>query len=292
MAKDKPLVAIAQISPILGELESNADKHLREIEYAKELGASLIVFPELSLTGYLLKDLTADVAQRVGESEILKLLESASERIAILAGFVEEGDNYTYYNTAGYFESGKLRAVHRKVYLPTYGMFDEERYFSKGSSFRAFDTMNGRMAVLICEDYWHPSSVYLAAQDGAVIHAYLSNAPLRGLTLPDEITSAGIAEHMAQISSQLYGVYTIYANRVGYEDGIAFAGKSRVISPTGGVIARADHQEEELLVAEIDPEQVRRARVFFPLLGDERLDLVHRELTRIRNRRYRLDEAE
>ncbi|HUX06878.1 MAG TPA: nitrilase-related carbon-nitrogen hydrolase, partial [Acidobacteriota bacterium] len=75
MAKDKPLVAIAQISPILGELESNADKHLREIEYAKELGASLIVFPELSLTGYLLKDLTADVAQRVGESEILKLLE-------------------------------------------------------------------------------------------------------------------------------------------------------------------------------------------------------------------------
>ncbi len=292
MAKSKPLVSIAQISPKLGELKSNLKLHLRGVDYAVELGASLIVFPELSLTGYLLKDLTADVAQRVGGSEILRELERASERIAILAGFVEEGDNYIYYNSAGYFESGELKSVHRKVYLPTYGMFDEERYFSPGSSFRAFDTKNGRMAVLLCEDYWHPSSVYLAAQDGAVVHAYMSNTPLRGMTLPDEITSADISERMARISSQLYGVYTIYANRVGYEDGIAFSGRSRVISPTGGVIARADHQEEELLVAEIDPEQVRRARVFFPLLGDEKIDLVHRELTRIRNRRYQLDEEE
>jgi predicted amidohydrolase len=190
------------------------------------------------------------------------------------------------------FEEGEVRALHRKVYLPTYGMFDEERYFSPGSGFRAFDAALGRSAILICEDYWHPSSVYLAAQDGAVFHFYLSSAPLRGMMLKDEITSLGVAEQMAVVSSQLYGVYTVFVNRVGYEDGVAFAGRSRVISPTGGVIARADHQEEELVVAEIDPEQVRRARVFFPLMGDEKLDLVHRELTRIRDQRYKLEEEE
>ena len=283
-------VAAAQVAPKLGDLEANLELHLRQIEYAAELGASIIVFPELSLTGYQLKDLTADVAQRVGDSELLDRIAQESRRISIVAGFVEEGDNYIYYNSAAFFEAGDLRALHRKVYLPTYGMFDEERYFSPGSGFRAFDTGIGRSAILICEDYWHPSSVYLAAQDGAVIHFYISNAPLRGMTLPDEITSTDIAERMAQVSSQLYGVYTIYANRVGFEDGIAFAGRSRIVSPTGHVIARADHREEELVLAEVDMEQIRRARVFFPLLGDEKLDLVHRELTRIRNMRYRLEE--
>ena len=283
-------VAVAQVAPKLGEIGANLEMHLSQIEYACELGAEVVVFPELSLTGYMLKDLTADVAQRVRSSEVLDKIAAASQGLSVLVGFVEEGDDFIYYNSAAWFEGGRLLSVHRKVYLPTYGMFDEERYFSPGSGFRAFDTEAGRAAMLICEDFWHPSSVYIAAQDGAVIHFYVSNSPLRGMTLPDEITSADIAERMAVVSSQVYGVYTIYANRVGYEDGVAFAGRSRVISPTGGVIARADHQEEELLLAEIDAEQVRRARVFFPLLGDERLDLVHRELSRIRARRFGLEQ--
>jgi predicted amidohydrolase len=289
------LVAVAQTAPVLGDVEANLDKHLKQIGYAREAGAQLVVFPELSLTGYTVKDLTADVAQRVGRSMVLDAMAEASRHLAVLVGFVEEGgdgEEFIYYNSAAYFEGGRLRAVHRKVYLPTYGMFDEERYFSPGATFRAFDTSFGRAAVLICEDYWHPSSVYLAAQDGAIMHFYISNAPLRGMTLPDEITSVDIAERMAQVSSQLYGVYTVYANRVGYEDGVAFAGRSRVIGPTGDVIARADHTDEELLLAEISPELVRRARVFFPLMGDEKLDLVYRELGRIRDRRFGLkDEA-
>ena len=283
-------VAIAQVAPRLGEIGDNLEMHLKQIEYARELGAEMIVFPELSLTGYMLKDLTADVAQRVGDSKVIDSIAEASEEMSVLVGFVEEGDDYIYYNSAAWFEGGELLSVHRKVYLPTYGMFDEERYFSPGSGFRAFDTGAGRAAMLICEDFWHPSSVYIAAQDGAVLHFYVSNSPLRGMTLPDEITSADIAERMAVVSSQVYGVYTVYANRVGYEDGVAFAGRSRIVSPTGSVVARADHQEEELLLAEIDTEQVRRARVFFPLMGDERLDLVHRELSRIRARRFGLEE--
>lgn len=295
MESEAVLIAVAQVSPKLAELDANLQLHLKNVEYAREAGAQVVVFPELSLTGYSIKDLTADLAQQVGRSKTLKGLEEASRGISIVAGFVEEGgegEEYIYYNSAAYFESGKLKAVHRKVYLPTYGMFDEERYFSPGNTIRAFGTKYGRCAILICEDYWHPSSVYLAAQDGAVTHLYLANAPLRGMMLQDEITSTGISEQMARISSQLYGVYTVYANRVGYEDGVAFAGCSRVISPTGDLVAVADHREEELLLAEIVPEQVRRARVFFPLMGDEKLDMVHRELTRIINKRYRSEGEE
>lgn len=290
MLPETTLVAVAQINPRLGDLDYNLGLHLERAEQAVKLGAEMMVFPELSLTGYLLKDLTADVAQDIEKSKIIKRLREASRKIALMVGFVEEGDDFVYYNTAALFDGGEVKALHRKVYLPTYGMFDEERYFSPGSIFRAFDTRFGRIAILICEDYWHPSSVYLAAQDGAVLHFYLANAPERGMTLPDEITSTDIAERMAVISSQLYGVYSIYANRVGYEDGISFAGRSAVVSPTGAVPARAGSQNEELLLAEIDPEQVRRARVFFPLLGDEKLDLVYRELSRIRAQRFKLED--
>ena len=286
------LAAVAQVAPKLGDVRENLSMHKREIERAHGLGAALIVFPELSITGYMLRDLTAEVAQRVGESACLGDLAEASRNISIIAGFVEEGDDHVYYNSAAYLEAGEIKAVHRKVYLPTYGMFEEERYFSPGANFRAFDTRFGRASILICEDYWHQSSVYLAAQDGAVLHFYLANAPLRGMTVSDQITSAGIADKMSIVSSQLYGVFTIYANRVGYEDGVAFAGCSSVVSPEGRVIAKADHRDEELVLAEIDPEETRRARVFFPLLGDEKLDLVHRELTRIRARRYRLEDDE
>lgn len=293
MREEPFLVAVVQLTPKLGEVDSNLEMLLRQAEYAREAGSQLVVFPELSLTGYTVRDMTADLAQRIGRSRILDEIAEASRNIAIVVGFIEEGgegEEFIYYNSAAFFEGGEIIAAHRKVYLPTYGMFEEEREFSAGSVFRAFDTKFGRAAMLICEDYWHPSSVYLAAQDGAVLHIYLSNAPLRGMTLPDERTSTDIAERMAQLSSQLYGVYTIYANRVGYEDGVAFAGMSKVISPTGDVIARADHQDEELLLAEIDSAQVRRARAFFPLLGDEKLGLVYRELGRIREKRFKLGE--
>jgi predicted amidohydrolase len=291
--RDKPtVIAIAQVNPRLGDLDFNLSMHLDRIAQARDLGAEIIVFPELSLTGYLLKDLTADASQNLEKSALVQNLASESRDIAVLAGLVEEADDFIYYNSAVLFEGGSISHVHRKVYLPTYGMFDEERYFSPGSMIRSFDSFFGCGAILICEDYWHPSSVYLAAQDGAVVHFYLSNAPLRGMTLPDEITSTDIAEGMARVSSQLYGVYTVFSNRTGYEDGICFAGGSCVISPTGSVIARADREKEELLLAELDPDQVRRARTFFPLMGDEKLDMVHRELTRIREKRFNIDDEE
>jgi predicted amidohydrolase len=277
---------------VLGDLDHNIAVHLEKAQQAADMGAEIVVFPELSLTGYLLKDLTADVALNVERSGEIRRLAEASRGISMLLGFVEEADDFVYYNSALWLEGGEVRHVHRKLYLPTYGMFDEERYFSSGGTMRAFDTAAGRAAVLICEDYWHPSTVYVAAQDGAVLHFYIANAPERGLTLPDEITSADIAERMTQVSSQLYGVYSIYANRVGYEDGVSFSGRSCVVSPTGGVVVRAGAGAEEIVLAEIDPDQVRRARTFFPLMGDERLDMVHRELTRIRNRRYRLEQGE
>lgn len=281
--------AIAQIYPKLADIDTNLEKHLHMIQEAKSLGADIIIFPELSLTGYLMKDLTADLALNPASSTVLDELMASSVDIDVVFGFVEEQD-HVYYNSAMYCCQGEILHIHRKVYLPTYGMFDEERYFSPGHNFKAFNTPLGRFAILVCEDYWHPSSVYIAAQDKALFHIYMANAPIRGLTLPDEITSVSIAENVALVSSQLYGVYSLYANRTGFEDGTAFGGGSRIVSPTGDVIARAGREEEELLLAEIDQEQIRRARTFFPLMGDEKLDLVYRELTRIRNREFQIEE--
>jgi predicted amidohydrolase len=274
-------VALAQIYPRLADLEHNISLHIKHAEEALKLGADLVVFPELSLTGYTLKDLTADFAINITHKERFGRLFEISKQIDIAFGFVEES-NYIFYNSAAYLSGGEAQHVHRKVYLPTYGMFDEDRYFSPGNTFRAFNTKFGRFAILVCEDYWHPSSVYIAAQDNALYHLYMANAPIRGLTLPDEITSVSIAENVARVSSQLYGVYSIYANRVGFEDGVAFGGNSRVVSPTGSTVAQANSQDEELVLAEVEPEQIRRARTFFPLMGDEKLDLVYRELTRLR----------
>jgi len=280
--------AIAQTYPRLADQEYNLEIHLQQIDEARRLGAELILFPELSLSGYLMKDLTADCALDPGDSVEIEALLQASKDIAVVFGFVEQQD-FIYYNSAAYCEGGQIRHIHRKVYLPTYGMFDEERYFSPGGTFRTFNTALGRMAILICEDYWHPSSVYLSAMDQATIHLYMANAPIRGLSLPDEITSVSIAENVAMISSQLYGVYSLYANRVGFEDGTAFGGGSRVISPTGDVIARAGREDVELVMAEVEEQQIRRARTFFPLVGDEKFDLVYREMARIRNRTYQME---
>jgi predicted amidohydrolase len=140
-----------------------------------------VVFPELSLSGYFLKDMVSTVAVRLDSAEV-KQLKRLSRGRALVAGLVEETDDFRFYNSAVYIEDGEVVHVHRKVYLPTYGLFDEGRYFARGDRIRAFDTRFGRSATLICEDMWHPSSVYIAALDRAVLLYCPSTSPLRGVT--------------------------------------------------------------------------------------------------------------
>jgi predicted amidohydrolase len=276
--------AIAQINPRLGDLQSNLALYEEKIRQAVEEGADLLLFPELSLTGYFLRDMVPNVALKLSSPEIAGL-KKLSREVAFVAGVVEESSDCRFYNAAVYFEAGEIRHVHRKVYLPTYGMFDEQRYFARGSRIQAFDCRFGRMAVLVCEDLWHPSTIYLAALDGALAILCPSTSPLRGITEGEiQDDNARYWEMLNRTYAETFGLFMIYGNRVGFEDGVGFWGGSEILDPFGRRITKAKYYEEDFIVGEVSLESVRRKRTMAPLLRDEDMDLTINELMRIRER--------
>jgi len=278
-------IGIAQISPRLGDVAANLALYEQAIAHAKNENVELLIFPELSLTGYHLRDMVATVALRQDAPEFIQLRE-LSKSVACLAGLVEESPDFCFYNSAVYLSAGDVRHVHRKVYLPTYGMFDEQRYFARGDSVRAFDTPYGRAAALVCEDMWHPSTVYIAALDRALMLICPSSSPLRGIAdKRQQDENARYWEAMNRVYAETFGVFVIYANRVGFEDGVGFWGGSEVINPFGQCIAKGRYYEEDFVTADISLDAVRRKRVAAPLLRDEDIDLTINELLRIRGRR-------
>ena len=277
-------VAIAQINPKLGDLPANLTLYEESIRRGIEEKADFLLFPELSLTGYFLRDTVPSVALTIKSVE-LKKLGQLSRELPFVAGLVEEGGDHRFFNSAIYFEDGEVRHVHRKVYLPTYGMFDEQRYFARGDRVRAFDSKFGRLALLICEDLWHPSTIYLAALDGALAVLCPSASPLRGIVdgqVQDD--NARYWEMINRAYAETYSLFLIYGNRWGFEDGVGFWGGSEVVDPFGQRLAKAGYYDEAFLVAEIALESVRRKRTMSPLLRDEDLDLTINELMRIRDR--------
>jgi len=277
-------VALAQTKPYLGDVAKNLAQHEEAIARARAAGARLVVFPELSLTGYHLKDDVPSVAQRMDGPVVARLAE-LSRGLTVVASLVEEAPDFRFFNSAVWFEDGAVRFVHRKVYLPTYGMFDESRYFARGGRVRAVDTGLGRAAVLICEDLWHASTIYLAALDGALLVVCPSSSPLRGVSEhAEQDDNARFWELINRAYAQTYGLFIVYVNRVGFEDGVGFWGGSEVVDPLGGTLVKAPYYEPALVTCEIDLAAARRKRIAAPLLRDEDLDLTLRELGRIRQR--------
>ncbi len=275
-------LALAQINTQLGNVDANLEKHLGLIRDARSQGADLVVFPELSLTGYVLQDLASSVAHRpTPQDPVFKPLFEASKDLDILVGFVEEDTRNRFYIAAAYLSQGKLLHVHRKVYLPTYGLFDEGRFFAWGDSIRAFDTRFGRMGMLICEDFWHASPPYLLWLDGADLFLFTSASPGRGLGAGDQLDSARWVDHINRAYASLFTSFVVHTNRVGFEDGLNFWGESSVFDPNGEKIASGPYHEEALTFAELDLNQLHRTRALLPLLRDERTALVSRELERI-----------
>jgi predicted amidohydrolase len=273
-------LAVAQIAPVLGDVEKNLALHEKGVREAISQSVNLLVFPELSLTGYFLKDQVPSVAL-TAEAPTLDALRRLSHRVAMVVGFVEEAPGHRFHNTAAYLEGGEVRHIHRKVYLPTYGIFDEQRYLAAGGRIRAFDTALGRMAILICEDLWHPATAGIAAWDGAELILCPSASPGRGLGQTEPFQNTGTWERVIRAYGDLFTCFVVYANRVGYEDGACFWGGSEVVGPTGASLAKARYLEEDLLMVDVDAGALRRARVANPLLRDERLDLNLRELQRV-----------
>lgn len=279
-------IALGQISPRLGDVAANLKKYREYIDQAIDQGVELLVFPELSLTGYTLKDMVPVAAQRLDEPIIAELID-ASHELSLVIGFVEESSDYRYYNSSAYLEGGKVVHIHRKVYLPTYGMFDEQRYFAWGETIRSFDCKLGRTAMLICEDFWHPSAVYIASQDGGDVLIGISCSPGRGVSTDEKLYSSKAWETLNKMYAQFFCQYVIFVNRVGYEDGVNFWGGSEIVDPDGETVLKAKYFDEDLAVGEIDTDRIRRSRILNPLLRDEKLDLTVRELQRIQKRRYK-----
>ena len=278
-------VALAQIAPLLGDRQRNLATHLQQIDAARQLGADLVVFPELSLTGYFLRDMVPEVALSCASAEIATLIE-ATGSLALVAGFVEEAAGHQFYNAALFAEAGRIAHVHRKVYLPTYGLFEESRYFSAGKRFQAFPSARfGRVGLLICEDFWHVSAAAIMQAEEIDVLICIINSPARGVAGP-QIATAETYELLARTMSQLLGALVIVVNRVGFEDGLCFFGHSLVVGPDGRVIGEAPTLDESLLVVSCDLAELRRERLITPLGRDEQLLLTLEELKRIKRRRY------
>ena len=275
-------LGLAQIKTKLGDVRANLDQHLEYIEQAAQQGVQLLVFPELSLAGYALLDLVPTVARKpVASDPTFGPLLEASRRMDLVVGFVDEDVRHRFYISAAYLSQGETVHVHHKVYLPTYGLFDEGRFFAWGDSIRAFDTRWGRVGLLICEDFWHASPPYLLWLDGADLMLFCSASPGRGLGQSDKLESAWWVEHVNRGYASLFTAFVAHANRVGFEDGLHFWGGSTVFDPNGELVAQGPYQAEALLVTQLDLAQVRRTRTRLPLLRDERHALVRREIERI-----------
>lgn len=283
-------VALAQLAPKLGDPEANLRVHLDTVAQARRQEAQLVVFPELSLTGYHLLDQVPDVALVPGTGPLAEL-EKASAGIDIVVGFVEEGSGYRFYNSAAYLSDGRVLHIHRKLFLPTYGMFQEGRDFAPGERLRGFAAPFGPSGILICEDLWHSACPWLLAQDGAESIIVLSNGPTRGAR-GGRLTSIDVWQELLRVTARFQTTYLIYANRVGCEDGLTFGGGSTVVDPFGRIVVEAPALDEALVCADLDGEVLRRARTTYPLLRDEDLEMVNRELNRIRRSRYDLPEAD
>src|SRR5919199_3557080 len=279
-------VAMAQVDCALGDLAENARRASRAIRQAADEGADLVVFPELSLTGYALGTIGEDVALELGDETIAALAAEAGD-VDVVLGFVEQGPVQTY-NSAVYLERGRVAHVQRKTYLPTYGRFEEHKHFSPGHALRAFAPRLGRFALLICNDVWQPPLPFVAIHDGARMLIVPACSALSGEagTLSAEAGSdpAEIERDwidLLRFYARFLQTYVVFVNRVGDEAGLTFWGGSQVVDPWGRVVAQAPRREPAVVVADVDPPAVRRRPREIPLLKEPRLGLLRQELERL-----------
>ncbi|GAC1299924.1 MAG: carbon-nitrogen hydrolase [Vulcanimicrobiaceae bacterium] len=272
-------LAIVQNKPRKGDVAANfAELGAIFAQLAAEPEPyDLIVFPEAALTGYFLEGAvyelafeTEDLAARIAEVW-RKTPGAARAPIDIALGFYENASG-TYYNAALYLhvdgDRHRIEHVHRKMFLPTYGVFDEERFLSRGRRLQAFETRFGRMALLICEDAWHAIMPTLAAIKGARTLIVPSASPGRGLAGAGELESVRHWRNVLASYAVEHGVFVLYAGLAGFEGGKGMTGSSMAIDPFGETLAALPALGAHVLRAELDYSDIEVARARLPLLGD------------------------
>lgn len=269
---DEFLVALAQIATRPGQPYHNLQRHLQAIAQARDAGARLVVFPELSLSGYLLNHGVAEAAVAL-DDPLLAPLAEASRDLAVIVGLPLRESGGGISNAAVLLEGGKVRGVHRKLYLPTYGMFDEGRFFVAGQGLEPLVSTLGTLGVLICEDAWHLSS-----------SVFLSHPPVDAIFVvaggPSELENGPVPAGArrwqwlvgAMATTAVTPVY--FANRCGWEEGVLFGGGSWAVDARGAsLVEPAPACAEAVLVAPFSRPAVAWARTLVPVPRMERFEL-------------------
>ena len=271
-------LALVQFAPRKGDVRANFERIeqvFAALRHDKEGFPAVVVFPEASLSGYFVEGGVAEVA--LPATTVLQRLNRAAsaacganhEPFDVVLGFYED-DRGKLYNSALYATlsaTPALRHVHRKLFLPTYGVFDEERFVSRGRTIEAFETRHGRVAILICEDACHAVAVTIAALRGAQIVYIPSASPGRGL---EDVEPANVRmwRDIMRVAAAEHGIFMVYAGLVGFEGGKGFTGASRLMGPFGDLRVEAPFDGAAIVRTTISLADVNIARAALPALGD------------------------
>ena len=293
-------VCINQTDPVLMDLKANLEDTIDKIAAAKEKGADLVVFPELSLTGYFVRERYHEIALRIDAPEIRRLVD-ATRGTAAVVGFIEESRAMNFYNSALVAVDGEILFTYRKLNLPNYGVFEERKIFSGGKHIRVFKHKGLTIAPFICNDLWHPSLPYLGVTQKADMFITIFNSS-RG-SMGDEPSNIESWNIINRFYSRVFGVYNLCANRVGCEvfedlrsktgaspddppaaaedDPFRFWGGSEIINPFGQAIVTAALFDPDVIFADISRELIRKKKILLPYLRNDDPYFTHRELGRI-----------
>ena len=271
-----------QFSPALGNLEKNFQLHAAKIKDAVRNKIDLIVFPELSISGYHLKDIVYDTAL-TPDHEIIKEFCGLSKDIDILIGAPYEEIPGIIYNAAIYFSKGRVLHIHRKVQLPNFGMFEEQMIFKAGDTFRTFKIGDFTAGIIICREILFPVNAYLYYLQGVDFLIGISNSPFRSLNKDGLDASFRLWERVGEVFAVNYHQNYVFINRTGFEDGIGFGGGSFFAAPGKGIVKRAARLDQDSLDFEISQEDVRLSRIGANYARDEKPEVIFKELERIIN---------
>ncbi len=271
--------ALVQFKPHKSQLSQNLERLSKVIAQLEGESVDVLTLPETALTGYFLQGGVREQALTAGE--LLELLQGAVERagrtdpLDLCLGFYER-DGGDFFNSAMYAEfnteNAGVRHVHRKLFLPTYGVFDEERYVSRGWRLDAFSTRFGRAGMLICEDAWHASAAAVLALKGADVLYIPTASPVRDLTGAEPVSARRWEDTAKGIAAE-HGVYVLTTCLSGFEGGKGFSGMSHMMDPYGVVVAKGELFDEQIIVTDVHLESIQAARYESPLLADLRANL-------------------
>lgn len=272
-------LALHQLAPTLRNPSQNAE---RIADAARAADADLMLTPELSLTGYDVGDDVHRLATPLEHGAAVPF-PALRDLPPVVVGAIERGVDAVPRNAAMAVVDGRIEFIHRKIYLPTYGMFDEMRFFGRGDRIQTWQLGDWRIGLLVCEDFWHPGLIYLLAAHGVHLLLVSAAAPGRGAWdggSAARFASTDVWARIAASTASAYGIYVGLCNRVGVEGGVTFGGGSLIVAPDASVLARAG-DEEATIEASLDLGELGRARQPFAHARDEDLRFMRAELDRL-----------